>query len=317
LRVCVCTIGSNPDNLEKREKFLALVAQDAVGEHQPVDDPEAADALLFVDVHHHYEQPLLPFVRGHELVRRFPGKAFVYDERDVPIFTLPGIYVSARRRSLHHRSILSGPYDHVLNSVVPSPEAPELLFSFQGANCHAVRDAVLGLSHSRAIVRDTGGVDFFRAREMGPERLARAREEYANLMGRSKFVLCPRGRGPTSFRLFETLMAERVPVVISDDWLPPPRIDWDRCIVRVAERDIARVPALLEGFEASWPDLVAAGREQYGAHLAPDRLWHHFCTSIETLARHRPRFTPPWWMQEEVARVGARRVRRLVRGAPA
>ena len=315
--MCVCTIGSNPDNLHKCENFLALAARDAVGEHHSVRDPETADVLLFVDVHHHYERPLLPCVRRHELVRRFPAKAFVYDERDVPIFTLPGIYVSARRTSLHRRAILGGPYDHVLNPVAPSLETPDLLFSFQGVNCHAVREAVLGLSHPRALVRDNRGVDFFRAREMGPDLLARARHEYAELIGRSKFVLCPRGRGPTSFRLFETLMAGRVPVVISDDWLPPPRVDWDRCIVRVAERDVATIPVLLDGLEPRWPELVAAGREQHSTQLAPDRLWHHFCTSIETLARQQPRFAPPWWMQEEVARVGARQVRRLVRGARA
>jgi hypothetical protein len=313
VRICVCTLGSAAHQLRKRERFWTLARQDAVGVHEPEPDPERADALLFVDTHNHYEKSLLPPVRRHPLVRQFLHKAFVYDERDVPIFTLPGVYVSARSRGWHRHAILGGPYDHVLNCLSPATEPPDLLFSFQGADCHRIRGVVLELSHPRGIVRDNGGVDFFRPREAGPERLAQAREEYAALIHRSKFVLCPRGRGPTSFRLYETMMAGRVPVVISDSWLPAPGIDWSRAVVRIAERDAPRIPALLEALEPRWPELVAGMQAEFFAHLAPDRLWHHFASSIAELARARRRWGVPWWMQEEVARVGPRRVRQVIR----
>jgi Exostosin family len=312
VRVCVCAIGSSPDNLAKRDYFLRVARSDSVGEHQFEADPARADALLSVDVHQHYDDPLLTSVRRHPLARRYMDKTFVYDERDVPIFTFPGIYVSASPRSLHRRSMVGGPYDHVLNRVAPATEPPDLLYSFQGADVHPLRATILGLSHPRGVVRDNDGVDFFRQQETDPAILHQARHEYAELVRRSKFVLCPRGRGPTSFRMYETMRAGRVPVVISDTWAAPPRVDWNRCIIRVAQKDARDIPAILERAEDRWPELAAAVQDEYRRHLAPDRLWHHYCTSIGELARQSPRRGAPWWMQEEIARVGVRRVRRVV-----
>jgi len=54
----------------------------------------------------------------------------------------------------------------------------------------------------------------------------------------SKFVLCPRGGSPSSVRIFETLAAGRIPVIISDDLiLPLPDIGWDKFSIRVPEKD--------------------------------------------------------------------------------
>jgi len=43
------------------------------------------------------------------------------------------------------------------------------------------------------------------------------KQNYARLIANSKFVLCPQGVGPSSLRLFETLLMGRAPVIISDE----------------------------------------------------------------------------------------------------
>lgn len=56
-------------------------------------------------------------------------------------------------------------------------------------------------------------------------------EEYCGLMARSKFTLCPRGYGKTSFRICEALQYNSVPVYISDDFIFPGNKVMDYAVV--------------------------------------------------------------------------------------
>lgn len=67
------------------------------------------------------------------------------------------------------------------------------------------------------------------------------RTDYLELMARSRFCLCPRGYGRTSFRLMEAMHAGCVPVYIhaGDPWLPyQDLIDWTEFCVLVDYRRI-------------------------------------------------------------------------------
>lgn len=73
--------------------------------------------------------------------------------------------------------------------------------------------------------------------------------EYRLLLEASTFSLCPSGAGPNSIRLWESLGAGAIPVLISDTLrLPGPKDIWTNAIVRVPEDQtaIADLPKLLE-----------------------------------------------------------------------
>jgi hypothetical protein len=67
---------------------------------------------------------------------------------------------------------------------------------------------------------------------------------YADDILKSHFVLCPRGWSPATYRLFEVMSMGRCPIIISDDWIPIPNIDWESCSIRIAERDITEIPRI-------------------------------------------------------------------------
>lgn len=46
-------------------------------------------------------------------------------------------------------------------------------------------------------------------------------QHYCDIMSRSKYVLCPRGYGKTSFRIMEALQYGAIPVYISDEFIEP------------------------------------------------------------------------------------------------
>ena len=143
-----------------------------------------------------------------------------------------GLYVGMPRQSFDWRRQRPCSYLAVMNDFVSAPDAstpkPDLLFSYMGRRCHPVRDAVLRLRYSRAIVEDTTSMSFFGGAD---ETIVRQKKRYAATLQRSKFVLCPRGGGPASFRLFETMASGRAPVILSDEWTPPAGPCWEnfRC----------------------------------------------------------------------------------------
>jgi hypothetical protein len=73
---------------------------------------------------------------------------------------------------------------------------------------------------------------------------------YAELIKRSKFVLCPRGFGVSSIRIFEAMWLGRVPVIISDCWQRPPGFAWEEFSVLVPEAAVGLIPSTLSQLES-------------------------------------------------------------------
>lgn len=285
-------------------ELTELARLDRHGTHSLVSEPEEADLILFVDPHQYPSDWATGMLGRHDLVRAYPEKAFIYNERDLPRDLLPGIYVSMPRRRFNPRRHRAFSYYRLTTDTRGARgRSPDLLFSFLGRRASQVRNAVFELSHPLAIIEDTSRYDFFAG---SPAALAPAQERYVDVLGRSKFVLCPRGAGTSSIRLFEALAAGRVPVVISDEWVPPAGIDWSTCSLRLAENEAATVGERLEAIEASWPALAETAQRTYDTWFAPD-VWFHRVIELcgEVLEAGETGFARQW-TQLETWRVAAR-----------
>ena len=211
------------------------------------------------------------------------ARAVVYSQNDLPIPWAPGLYASlpASRAGRgfagafyvmpHHREGAPLPYELEL----ARERTPDLLWSFSGTVRNApVRQRLMELVDPRATVRDTSyfsdvvrwGWDSSHSAEA-----IRGFKEYAGDLGRAAFVVCPRGRGTGSVRLFEAMQAGRCPVIVSDDWLAPPLVDWGSCSLRVAEDDVARLPELLRDAEPQAEELGREARRLWEQHFRPER----------------------------------------------
>ena len=73
-------------------------------------------------------------------------------------------------------------------------------------------------------------------------------QKFLTVSAQSNFVLCPRGYASTSYRLYETMQLNTVPVYISDNfWLPwAHEIDWNSICVFVKEDEIAYLDLILQ-----------------------------------------------------------------------
>lgn len=270
-------------------RIRLLARLDSVGVHESVEEAERADAILFVDSHQHPGDPFLNYVlrQRHDWISG-ATPCFVLDERDAPTYSLPGLYVGASRRMASYLPVRGAPYP-LLDAEPVGTGAPDLLFSFMGAITHPSRERILRLRHPRGLLVDTTGV------KAGPwiaagEADASARKAFQHSLERSKFVLCPRGHGRASYRIYEALASGRVPVIISDSWLAPVGPDWENISVRVRERDCLHIPAILERLEPGWSEMSQMARAAYLDHFHRSRVWNHYVSSLSTLVgARRPR----------------------------
>lgn len=228
------TTVENPwgDREFERVHSLALRSR-----HQLVCDADVADLIVFVGT------ATLDMwdLRTHSAWKQFPRKCFVLSASDRFFPFLPGLYASVDRRFFDQN--WCRPYCYTRVSCDESFEYSERpggarhLFSFRGnVATHPVRKAVMRLAHPSAVLTDTGAESYKSAN----------RNIYRDEIKDSQFVLCPRGAGVSSFRVFECLAMGRSPVIISDDWTPPLGPAWSEFSIRVPENRVDEIPAILE-----------------------------------------------------------------------
>lgn len=89
---------------------------------------------------------------------------------------------------------------------------------------------------------------------------------FINITKRSKFTLCPRGYGAQSFRLYEVLQLNSVPVIVYDkEWFPfNNMIDWSSFCVLVHESEIDNIKEkLINITEQKYQQMLKIGKQIY------------------------------------------------------
>ena len=290
MRVHVPRLGLDP-NLDGPVGTLEqLNASDQLGEHELVEDPATSDLILFCQCHMLPRDWRLTTIREHPLAKKYRDRVLIYDERDRPWCAFPGIYVSMPARSFDPRFQRSWGYFPPTDVAEPL-EAPDLLFSFIASPSSRCRRALFELRHPDAVIEKVRGFTFY---DPGSPDFERRRQRFRSIMKRSRFVLCPRGRGTSSIRLYEALAHGCVPVIISDDWVAPDGPDWESFSIRWPESDAAGIVKMLEERDAEWPQMSRMALSAYQAFFAPSVAFHQIverCSELLTsdAARYFPR----------------------------
>lgn len=292
-------VEAPPSEMIKLIECLASRATPAL--HTIIDDPADADLILFCDAHTFQEDDfMVKRIRRSPLWEAYPEKCFVYDERDQPWCHSPGLYVSMPRRRFKPQLQRSCCYARVKEERFAGAEAvpADLLFSFVGSLTHPVREEIFRLDHPRAVVEPVSDFMFWDA--SSPDFEAK-RRHFAEVLLRSKFVLCPRGRGTASIRLFETMAAGRVPVIISDDWVPPDGPDWPTFSLTVREAQVPNLMAIIEGAEADFDQLARAASDAYASWFSEEVLLNRMVEGLASIpAEGAARM---WWRRRQTLNV--------------
>lgn len=268
--------------------FEYLAANDRFGIHALVDRPEDADIILFTEFHFLRDWRARE-IRFHPVRRRFPESSYCYDERDYPWPALPGIFVGERADrligSFQVPWFFAAPSDAALELMSKPPVEPDLLFSFVGSPTSPLRDTLFCMPpHPRGLIERVDGFQFF---EPGSRDFVARIARHVELVRRSKFVLCPYGHGPATLRVYEAMAAGRVPVILSDEWLPPVGPDWGSFSVRWPERMALQVPAFLESIEDRYEAMARGALRAFGEWYRPEVSFHSVVEALRPLVDGR------------------------------
>ncbi len=259
--------------------------------HALTNDPVVADVILFAELYG--AGTYFEAVRNHSFVKNFREKCFLFCSNDLVIPFLPGVYASIEKQWSSARTC-SGFYlgvseNEFVSLTSPANDLP-YLYSFVGAvNNAPVRRHLQTLTHPRSVFYDSSK-DYQRAlyKKFNADEERDYWRRYAEISQASKFILCPRGRGVSSVRLFDAMRMARVPVILSDDWVEPIGPCWPDFSIRVLEKDFARIPELLETREAQAPQMGRLARAQWEEWFSGPVCFHRvieWCVLIKQRRR--------------------------------
>jgi Exostosin family len=223
----------------------------------------------------------------HPLYVTFTEKCAVYSADDSYCPIAPGVYTSPRRGlstmvgRVRSHGYASSFGTHVNEAVVRasgtgdgSPgsrrlEDERLLFSFEGSPASRVRRRLLAMSNGSddALVRDTSS-SYQHFDHAAPGRDA-GQQRFVETVMRSDFVVCPRGVGTGTLRLFETMSLGVAPVLVSDPYVLPRGPRWETFLVRVPERKVHQLSSILRPLAASSAERGARARQEWLRWFAP------------------------------------------------
>jgi len=275
---------------ERRLQELQAHAQDSA---TLVDHADDADAIVETIGRHSLSNGTVFRVSQASHYARQPERTFMWDSGDLPTGRLPGLYCSLPDSLFdpaRHRSFCYPLRSNPLIEFFP-PEDARFLCGFVGGMTSGLRWRMLEIlkssfSTQEATFEISDGV-WGRIYGGGAEDEFR---RYAEALRRSRFFLCPRGNGVSSVRIYETMAAGRVPVILSDHLVLPQCVDWGSCSVRVRERDLPRLREVLRGHESNWEFLAHNARQAWELNFGEQVLMKVFAGELKKVitARRTP-----------------------------
>jgi len=271
------------DTWHRRDIEEQLAASAARATNARLAD-SAADADVIVSLQAlKSTDPLLTLLRAPE------PRHLVWSGDDQPAGIEGGLYCSLPRALFDAERHQTFCYPLTYNELVRPYDVSDarVLFSFVGGITSGVRARM-------AKLRELTSADGEFVVRSGPwsAMLDRSglsiKAAFAESLRRARFILCPRGNGVGSIRLFEAMEAGRVPVIISDQYVLPRGIDWSACSLRIQEKDIDGTQQELTKHLDRWPEMAKAARQAWEEHFSPSVRIDAIARRVSTLARPAP-----------------------------
>jgi hypothetical protein len=254
------------------------------------DSIQNADAILITitDPNGNYDN-IIRSIAASKSYAALADRLFVFDSQEGTLGLFPGVYASLRsylfRYYRHRAGCFLQSFNEFITYTEPSEANIKYLFSFQGNLTAGVRKMLFSTNFGRSDVLIERTQPFWD--KIGSPEMEHFKKQYAEVIACSRFVLCPRGISPASYRLFETMQSGRVPVIISDKWVLPSKIEWNKFSLRVREKDISQISDICLDASNRWTAMALEARkiwEEWFSHLGLAKLIE---TSIQDLQRTR------------------------------
>lgn len=153
-------------------------------------------------------------------------------------------------------------------SFIPQKTEKNIFASFVGSLTHPIREKIYYAVHDKS--------DYLLlmcnwSNTVPHQNLIK----FIDVTSTSKFSLCPRGYGPTSFRMYEILQLGSVPVYVSNDHYLPwsDELTWSDFCVIISEDQIDQIDKILKSIDDDkYENMLSKGKEVYEKYFTLDGM---------------------------------------------
>jgi hypothetical protein len=289
MNVCFCLNSGDAILPESDHPWATLYRKSSSCRHSMVSSPNNADLVVFTESENASRHIWNDFTRSDVYIRN-KSKSIVFNERDNPYSVYPGLYTSIRKNLYDRKYYRSVPYLKALTEAgvgdILCVKRP-ILYSFLGCATHPLRKKIVAMRHSADThVELTPGLLAFNVYSK-PENWSRVKPMQENMIQigtMSKYMLCPRGASPNSYRIYESMSYGAIPVIIADQLVLPFGIDWAGCAIQIPENSISSIDKILRsrndiGF------LQASVQQTYRSFFAPEAKFNYLISIAEDLSQ--------------------------------
>ena len=205
---------------------------------------------------------------------------------------LPGLYVSISKNYANPKRSHSHAYWSYLAETDGNPfckgyveTEKKYLCCFTGKSNIPLRSRIFSTlkNESKYFLKDT----MHTYRHFDGRRDVNEQEPYVRLIRESEFSICPRGKGASSIRLFESMRLGTAPIIIGDTWTAPLGPDWDSFSFRVKESEINTIPDLIETNRHRHKEMGLLARRAYENHFSKETIVPDSLKQLEAFSKHR------------------------------
>lgn len=107
---------------------------------------------------------------------------------------------------------------------------------------------------------------------------------FLELAAESKYLLCPRGYGLNSFRLYEAFQLGCVPVIVTDKLYLPwsDELDWNEFAVLIDRTNISNIDSILKNIEdKKYNSMLEKGQKIYHSHFTLDGMYDNIIKRLQ------------------------------------
>jgi len=106
-------------------------------------------------------------------------------------------------------------------------------------------------------------------------------DNYIDIMSRSNFTLSPRGYGKTSFRMYESMQLDSIPIYVYDEkWLPwENKLNWDNLIIKVHISEIDKIKHKIQKIDIN--EMLSYKNKVYNDFFSYDGVYNNIIKTLK------------------------------------
>lgn len=253
---------------------------------EEVFDPQEADAIIIHEKNSFKNFDYIRALVADPIISKYPEKIFTINTDDCATGLLRGLYTCLPKSREKEGFYMAVPYVQFPNTLVLTIELEAMKPRYLGVWRGNIKSNRL----RSKLVTSLESKDGYRIEQTNSwmKYEKEDEEKYVDLIRKSKFSICPAGWAPATYRIYESMVLGRCPVILADDFVPPKGPDWNEFALFFPENKLEDLHSFLHGHEHLAETLGKKAFEAWQEYFSPACLKNYYAEALLMLISVTP-----------------------------